>query len=81
MPHEGKEIMDAREVAAYLGYTPRTIYKLIKEEGLPAIRIRGHFRFKKAHVDQWLEERLDTGGRQGSGTGTPSVTRSSRRRS
>ena len=79
MPHEGKEIMDARELAAYLGYTPRTIYKLIKEEGLPAIRIRGHFRFKKARVDQWLEERMDTRERYGSDPGARSTTRSSRR--
>ena len=31
--------MDSGELADYLGYTQRSIYKLIKEEGLPAIRI------------------------------------------
>jgi len=60
---EAKEIMDTKELAKYLGYTERTIYKLIKEEGLPAIRIRGQFRFRKSLVDQWLEERIYGGPR------------------
>jgi len=58
MPKEVKEVMDSRELAEYLGYTPRTIYKLIREEGLPATRIRGQFRFKKDMVDRWLEDRM-----------------------
>jgi len=65
MPKEVKEIMDSSDLAEYLGYTPRTIYKLIKEESLPVIRIRGQFRFRKDLVDSWLEERIlqsqDTG--------------------
>jgi predicted DNA-binding transcriptional regulator AlpA len=36
MAKEIKEVMDSKELAEYLGYTQRTIYKLIKEEGLPA---------------------------------------------
>ncbi|MFQ6003209.1 MAG: helix-turn-helix domain-containing protein [Candidatus Zixiibacteriota bacterium] len=58
MAKEVKEVMDSGELAEYLGYTRRTIYKLIREEGLPATRIRGQFRFKKELVDRWLEERM-----------------------
>ena len=71
MPKEVKEIMDSSDLAEYLGYTPRTIYKLIKEESLPVIRIRGQFRFKKDLVDSWLEERTlknqDIGEKHGKG--------------
>jgi len=71
MAKEVKEVMDSGELAEYLGYTPRTIYKLIKEEGLPATRIRGQFRFKKELVDRWLEERMsnthETGEKHGKG--------------
>lgn len=55
-----KEVMNVREVADYLGYSERTVYKLIKEEGLPAINIRGQFRFKKDIVDMWLKDRMTT---------------------
>ncbi len=61
MTQDVKEIMDSRELAEYLGYTLRTIYKLVKEEGLPVTRLRGQFRFKKDLVDKWLEERMYTG--------------------
>jgi len=58
MTEEVKALMDSTELAAYLGYTQRTIYKLIKEDRLPAINIRGQFRFRKDVVDRWLEERM-----------------------
>jgi len=38
--------------------------KEVKEEGLPATRIRGQFRFKKDMVDRWLEERMSRIGRE-----------------
>jgi len=57
---EFREVMDSKELAEYLGYTTRTIYKLIKEEGLPATRIRGQFRFKKDMIDKWLTDRMST---------------------
>ncbi len=64
---EVKEVMNSGELAEYLGYTPRTIYKLIRAEGLPASRIGGQFRFKKKLVDRWLDERMNqqTGKEQG----------------
>lgn len=49
--------MDSKELAEYLGYSQRSIYNLIKDEGLPTINIRGQFRFKKDIVDKWLEEK------------------------
>ncbi len=58
MTKEVQELMDSSELAAYLGLTQRTIYKLIKVDRLPVIKIGGQFRFKKDVVDRWLEERM-----------------------
>lgn len=58
MPREFKELMDIDDLAEYLGYTKRTIYKLIKEEGLPAIKIRRQYRAKKSMIDKWIEDKI-----------------------
>ncbi len=58
MPREFKELMNIGDLAEYLGYTKRTIYKLIKEEGLPATKIRRQYRAKKNMVDKWVEDKI-----------------------
>jgi excisionase family DNA binding protein len=58
MPKKFKELMNIDDLAEYLGYTKRTIYKLIKEEGLPAAKIRTQYRAKKSIVDKWIENKI-----------------------
>jgi excisionase family DNA binding protein len=58
MPKKFKELMNIDDLAEYLGYTKRTIYKLIKEEGLPATKIRTQYRAKKSMVDKWIEDKI-----------------------
>ena len=48
------QIMTLREVAKYLGVHEVTIYRLIKETDIPAIKLRGQWRFKKDVLDTWL---------------------------
>ena len=48
------QIMTLREVAKYLGVHEVTIYRLIKETDIPAIKLRGQWRFKKDVLDAWL---------------------------
>ena len=48
------QIMTLREVAKYLGVHEVTIYRLIKETDIPAIKLRGQWRFKKDVLDGWL---------------------------
>ena len=48
------QIMTLREVARYLGVHEVTIYRLIKETDIPAIKLRGQWRFKKDVLDDWL---------------------------
>jgi excisionase family DNA binding protein len=48
-------LMTTREVLVYLRVTPRTVYRLIREGDLPAVRMGGRWRFRRADLDGWLE--------------------------
>ncbi|MFC1508206.1 helix-turn-helix domain-containing protein [Candidatus Omnitrophota bacterium] len=48
------QIMTLQELAKYLGVHPITIYRLLKESNIPAIKIGGQWRFKKDVLDEWL---------------------------
>jgi excisionase family DNA binding protein len=49
--------MTLQEAAKYLGIHQVTLYRLIRESDIPAIRLRGQWRFKKDHLDAWLLRR------------------------
>lgn len=52
------ELMTLEELAEYLRFNKRTIYRLLKEEGVPAIKIGNKWRFDKAAIDNWLHEKI-----------------------
>jgi excisionase family DNA binding protein len=45
--------MNLREVASYLNVHPSTIYKLLREGGLPGFRIGTDWRFIREQIDKW----------------------------
>lgn len=47
--------MTSQEVARYLNYGIRSVYKLIHSGELPAIKIGGHYRIEKKDLDSWIE--------------------------
>jgi len=49
-----KEIMTPREAAEYLSVHVRTIYRLVKNGGIPGRKLGGSWRFKKETLDEWL---------------------------
>lgn len=53
------QIMTLQEAAKYLGIHQVTLYRLIRESDIPAIRLRGQWRFKKDHLDAWLLRRTE----------------------
>ena len=55
MPH----LMTVEELGNYLRFTRKTIYKLLKEGNLPAIRIGNKWRFDKEAIDDWLQQSLE----------------------
>lgn len=52
------EVMDVEDLLAYLGVTLEQLEQEI--ENLPAFEFAGRLKFKKSHIDRWIEEREQT---------------------
>jgi excisionase family DNA binding protein len=51
----GDRLLTVRQLADYLGYGSRvTIYRKIREEGLPFERIGARYRFRREDVERWV---------------------------
>ena len=50
-----RELVTTREVLRYLRVTPRTVYRLIRDGDLPAVRMGGRWRFRRTDLEAWLE--------------------------
>jgi len=49
------EILTLKEVAAYLKVAERTLYRLAQDGKLPAFKVGGSWRFRRADIDQWIQ--------------------------
>jgi excisionase family DNA binding protein len=55
-----EKLLNVREIAAYLGVTPGTIYKMTSvnaDPAIPHIKLGGAVRFDRADIDTWLRKR------------------------
>jgi excisionase family DNA binding protein len=52
-------LMTVEELGNYLRFTRKTIYKLLKEGNLPAVRIGNKWRFDKTAIDNWLQQSME----------------------
>ena len=52
---ELQAFLTTEEVLGYLKTTPRTIYRLIRNGELPAVRIGRQWRFRRTDLDRWVE--------------------------
>ena len=55
------EIMTLREVAEYLKVNERTIYRLLSVKKLPAFKVGGSWRFRRADIDGWIASQSEGG--------------------
>lgn len=53
------KLMTVDELEEYLRFTKKTIYKLVKQGDIPAIRIGSKWRFDKEIVDEWLRNSME----------------------
>jgi len=51
-------VLTISEVAQYLSVSESTIYKMVKEGQIPAVRIGKSWRFLQTVIDTWLEEAM-----------------------
>ena len=52
------EILTIDEVAAYLKAGKRTVYRLAAAGTIPAFKLGGTWRFRRAELDQWIASRI-----------------------
>jgi len=53
------ELMTIEELEHYLRFTRKTIYKLLKQGSVPAVKIGNKWRFDKEAIDDWLHQGLE----------------------
>jgi len=56
-----EEMMNTREVAAYLGINEKQVYALIKAGRIPGTRVTGKWVFPKKLIDEWIESSARSG--------------------
>ena len=50
------EILTLPEVAQLLKVAEKTVYSMAQKGQLPAFKVGGQWRFKRADLDQWIED-------------------------
>jgi len=50
------EVMTIEELAEYLKVSKSSLYKLAQQGKVPGQKVGKHWRFRKATIDQWLDE-------------------------
>jgi len=53
-----EEMLTTKELAELLRLNEKKVYQLIKEGGVPHVRISGKWLFPKGHVMRWIDERV-----------------------
>jgi excisionase family DNA binding protein len=51
------EILTLPEVARLLKVAEKTVYTMAQRGALPAFKVGGQWRFKRADIDAWIERR------------------------
>jgi len=54
------EIMTISETAEYLRISLSSLYKLAQDGRIPCQKVGRHWRFRKASIDRWLEQNLQS---------------------
>lgn len=49
-------ILTLPEVAVLLKVAEKTVYTMAQRGQLPAFKVRGQWRFKRSHFEQWIED-------------------------
>ena len=52
-----EQILTLQELSAHLKIAPKTLYGYAQRGTIPGIKIGSAWRFRKADIDAWLEER------------------------
>ena len=56
---KNKEILDTKEVSAFLKLHPFTVNKLARGGKIPAFKIGADWRFHRKHIERWINEKIE----------------------
>jgi excisionase family DNA binding protein len=56
-PVRREPLLSVEELAQMLQVTTGTIYRLVREDGLPGVRVGGQWRFRRDEFERWLDSR------------------------
>jgi excisionase family DNA binding protein len=59
------EVLTIRNVAALLKLAEKTVYAMAQAGEIPAFKIRGQWRIRRAELDQWIDAQPRGGGSRG----------------
>jgi excisionase family DNA binding protein len=51
------ELMTAEETCRYLKITHRTLYRYLRNRGIPAFKLGKEWRFVRSDLEQWIRDR------------------------
>jgi excisionase family DNA binding protein len=60
MSNDKARILTVSELSEFLKIHKSTVYRLLREEGLPGIRIGSDWRFSLDAIEQWLRDHTST---------------------
>jgi len=50
------KVLTVPDVATFLRIQKSSVYKLVREGGLPVFKVGKHFRFVRGEVQDWMEQ-------------------------
>jgi len=53
------EILNIKQVANFLEIKEQTVYKLVQQGKIPAIKLGGQWKIKKSHLDKMFDDMLE----------------------
>ena len=78
---EKDAVLTVRELAELLNAGQKTVYTMVQQRVLPAFRVRGQWRFRRADIDAWIAKqttaaadeprRTESKAAENSGSGSP----------
>lgn len=51
------KIMTVSDIAEYLNIHKVTVWRLLRDKGLPGFKVGGSWRFRKERIDEWIKEK------------------------
>jgi excisionase family DNA binding protein len=55
-----ENLMTVKEVAALLRVSPQTLYKMLEQRSIPAVKVGSQWRFDRDQIREWIRKQSET---------------------